>query len=249
MGVSSKLTVKQLRSLAKELGVTVPAKCLKSDLISLVSEAEAATESSSQEASSEAMDETPEQRPIAPPAEPTSPVPAPISSLAPPPSSSSSGPAPSSAPVSAFHPENFTQPGVFTSKVDIQKGRNVSGRSWKNRPQKRTSTLITKVKLNNRVLSSWEQKEAKRFRNKEMKEREREIRQATTDKKAEKKRKREEQEKRRAENQAKALKTQTLNLNTVGSKMKAMSKKQLRMIKKTQIGKHGVVELVSPYKK
>ncbi|GMH62665.1 hypothetical protein TrRE_jg2564 [Triparma retinervis] len=245
MGVSSKLTVKQLRGLAKERGVTIPAKCLKADLITLLSESEAASESSSQEAPSQEMDETPEQQPIAPPAEPTAPAPAPTSALAPPPSKSTSA----SAPVSAFHPENFAQPGVFTSKVDIQKGRNVSGRSWRMRPQKRTSTLITKVKLNNRVLSSWEQKEARRMRNKEMKEREAEIRQTTADKKLEKKKKREEQEKRRAENQAKALKTQTMNLHTVGNKMKAMSKKQLRMIKKTQINKHGVVELVSPYKK
>ena len=41
-----------------------------------------------------------------------------------------------------------------------------------------------------------------------------------------------------------------MNHKTVGSKMKAMSKKQLRMIKKTRMNnKTGVVELVDAYAK
>ena len=44
------------------------------------------------------------------------------------------------------------------------KGRNQSGRSWKVRPQKRASTLVTKVKLNN-LSRTWDEKQdAKRAR-------------------------------------------------------------------------------------
>mmetsp|Transcript_16541 Transcript_16541/g.33702 ORF Transcript_16541/g.33702 Transcript_16541/m.33702 type:complete len:183 (-) Transcript_16541:79-627(-) len=161
-----------------------------------------------------------------------------------------SSPPPSCYTRSTYNPPNFNQNGSFTSDRPAIKGRNVSGRSWKTRPQKRTSSLVTKVKTNNLVKGSWEEKRLAQERRKEVKLREKEMREATRSQKLEKKARREEQEKRRAENQFKALQTQELNLTTVGSKMKAMSKKQLRMIKKTRMNnKTGVVELVSPYAK
>jgi hypothetical protein len=43
---------------------------------------------------------------------------------------------------------------------------------------------------------------------------------------------------------------QTLNMNRVGQTMKAMNKKQLRMIKKSRMNtKTGVVEFVGAYEK
>ena len=77
-----------------------------------------------------------------------------------------------------------------------------------------------------------------------------EVRQATLDAKLEKKARRDAQEKRRAENQQKSLITQRLNLKKVDTKLRAMSKKQLRMIKKTKLNaKTGVVELVPAFEK
>ena len=83
-----------------------------------------------------------------------------------------------------------------------------------------------------------------------IKEMEMEVRQATLDAKLEKKARRDAQEKRRAENQQKSLITQRLNLKKVDTKLRAMSKKQLRMIKKTKLNaKTGVVELVPAFEK
>ncbi len=154
-----------------------------------------------------------------------------------------------SAPPSAYQPVNFTQPGDFTKPHDPLKGRNVSGRKWKMRPQKRTSSIVTKAAIN-RASTTWEEKEAMRARRKAVKEHEDEIKQRDADERAEKKARREEQEKRRAENEFKATQMQQLNLSKVGTKMKAMSKKQLRLIKKTRMNnKTGVLELVDAYAK
>ncbi|GMH91264.1 hypothetical protein TL16_g12008 [Triparma laevis f. inornata] len=63
-----------------------------------------------------------------------------------------------------FTPPNHHLEGTFLTTAPPTKGRNTSGRNWKVRPQKRTSTLVTKVKLNNKVKNSWEEKEAQRNR-------------------------------------------------------------------------------------
>ena len=130
------------------------------------------------------------------------------------------------------------------------KGRNASGRSWKVRPQKRASSLV-KTRLNNQTKSFEERQALKRARQEtlalqqEMAE-ERKVAALA------KKERRLENEKRRAENAYKnAQKSiQTLNVDKVGTTLKAMSKKQLRQIKKTRLNpKTGVVEFVSPYAK
>ncbi|GMH89107.1 hypothetical protein TrST_g3299 [Triparma strigata] len=149
-----------------------------------------------------------------------------------------------------FNPPNHHLKGTFLTSAPPTKGRNTSGRNWKVRPQKRTSTLVNKVTLNNKVKSSWEAKEESRNRLREIKAREKEIKASTLASKLEKKERRLSQEKRRAENAAKALQYQTMNHNTVGNKIKAMSKKQLRMIKKTRFNqKTGVTELVGAFEK
>mmetsp|Transcript_24844 Transcript_24844/g.44975 ORF Transcript_24844/g.44975 Transcript_24844/m.44975 type:complete len:154 (-) Transcript_24844:130-591(-) len=131
------------------------------------------------------------------------------------------------------------------------KGRNQSGRSWKTRPQKRASSLVTKVKLNN-LSRTWDEKQdAKRVR-KMAKDKELELREEKRQAAILKKERRLENEKRRAENEFRSASrsAQTLNYNDAGVKLKAMNKKQLRQIKKTRMNtKTGVVEYVPAYAK
>lgn len=85
-----------------------------------------------------------------------------------------------------------------------------------------------------------------------MLEREKEIKEEGRKFAIEKKERRLENERRRAENEFKhaSSSAQTLNFDTAGHKMKAMNKKQLRMIKKTRMNtKTGIVEYVPAYAK
>jgi hypothetical protein len=131
-----------------------------------------------------------------------------------------------------------------------EKGRNVSGRSWKMRPQKRASTL-TKTKTNN-LSTDWHKKEAAKLAKQESKGLQETLKQDKINAVLLKKERRLANEKRRAENELQNIQksVQTLNPTKVGLTMKAMSKKQLRTIKKTRLNtKTGVVEYVSPYAK
>lgn len=130
------------------------------------------------------------------------------------------------------------------------KGRNVSGRSWKLRPQKRASSLVTKTVQNNRS-KPWEikmkEREARRLILEREKNLQEEKRQAIIDKKE----RRLENERRRQENEFRAASksAQTLGKNA-DLKLKSMNKKQLRQIKKTRVNvKTGVVEYVGAYSK
>ena len=139
---------------------------------------------------------------------------------------------------------------VQMSKEVPKKGRSVSGRSWKVRPQKRASTLI-KTKTNNQVKSFQERLNEKRER-KESLELQSELREERRQSKVVKKERRLENEKRRAENEFKQAQksAKQLNLGKLSSTLKALSKKQLRQVKKTRINtKTGVVEYVPAYAK
>ena len=130
------------------------------------------------------------------------------------------------------------------------KGRNTSGRNWKQAPKKRFSSLMFTKKTN--LSKSWEQHMADKEKKRIAKEKEKEIKDESKRLAIEKKERRLENERRRAENEFKmaSRQSQSLNLNTVGQKMKAMNKKQLRMIKKTRMNtKTGVVEYVPAYSK
>ena len=106
------------------------------------------------------------------------------------------------------------------------------------------------VKSNNLVKGSWEAKEAERLRKKEIKAKEAEMKIASRQAILDKVERRKEQERRRAENEYKSMQLQHMNTGTLGNKMKTMSKKQLRQIKKTRMNsKTGVVELVSAFEK
>jgi len=144
---------------------------------------------------------------------------------------------------------NFTDGADdMTGTRSANLGGNVSGRNWKVRANKRTSTMITKTISNNKS-KSWEQKAAEQLKRKENKEKEEQMMKEKKDKILDKKKRKFEQEKRRQENEYKATQTQALTKNVDG-KLKAMSKKQLRSIKKTRINtKTGVIELVDAHKK
>jgi hypothetical protein len=132
----------------------------------------------------------------------------------------------------------------------VIKGRNVSGRAWKKRNQKRASSLI-KTSFNGQT-KTWEQRQQDKMARKEMLEMQQELREERRQSKITKKERRLENEKRRAENEFKQAQrfTKTLNINKLPSTMKAMSKKQLRQIKKTRLNtKTGVVEYVPAFSK
>ena len=130
------------------------------------------------------------------------------------------------------------------------KGRNTSGRNWKQAPKKRFSSLYYSKESN--LSKSWskhmQEKEKRRIAQQKQKEMQEETRRL----KVEKKERRLENEKRRAENEFKnaSRHAQKMNLNTIGHKLKTMNKKQLRQIKKTRMNtKTGVLEYVPAYSK
>ena len=155
---------------------------------------------------------------------------------------------------STFRPTNQLLTADFTAATQIvdgkPKGQNASGRNWKLRPQKRASTIVTKVSTNNRS-KPWDKRRAEREARKAAKERETELRDEMRQAAIAKKERRLENERRRAENEFNNAQKFAQNLGrNADTKMKAMSKKQLRQIKKTRMNsKTGVVEYVSPYAK
>eukprot|EP00584_Thalassiosira_punctigera_P005572 CAMPEP_0172528440 /NCGR_PEP_ID=MMETSP1067-20121228/2836_1 /TAXON_ID=265564 ORGANISM="Thalassiosira punctigera, Strain Tpunct2005C2" /NCGR_SAMPLE_ID=MMETSP1067 /ASSEMBLY_ACC=CAM_ASM_000444 /LENGTH=164 /DNA_ID=CAMNT_0013312345 /DNA_START=146 /DNA_END=640 /DNA_ORIENTATION=- len=131
------------------------------------------------------------------------------------------------------------------------KGRNSSGRTWKVRPQKRASSLVTSNRANARS-KSWEAKQKQRLLNKEIKEAQAELIRDRIEEKRAKRERRAENERRRMENEYENAKRsmQTLNVKRLGNTIRAMNKKQLRQIKKTRMNtKTGVVEFVGAYEK
>ena len=138
-----------------------------------------------------------------------------------------------------------------TIQRHAQKGRNTSNRPWKLRPQKRASSLVTSNRSNARS-KSWARKTEERQLKMCVKSAQAEMLAERKQAALEKKERRLENERRRMENEYNNAKksAQRLNLNKVGQTMKAMNKKQLRMIKKSRMNsKTGVVEFVGAYAK
>jgi hypothetical protein len=126
-------------------------------------------------------------------------------------------------------------------------GRTVSGRSWKNRSQKRASSVVVKSSK-----TSWDERQAEKRDRQAIKSLQTQLMEESRQAAVLKKERRLENEQRRAENQFKSLQNsvQTLNHDKIGKTLKAMSKKQLRQVKKTRLNtKTGVVEYVSAYAK
>jgi hypothetical protein len=132
----------------------------------------------------------------------------------------------------------------------VKLGQAASGRTWKKRTQT-PARCLTNTKFNNRW-KSWDEKQTDRKARQLALELQKELSEQKRLEIIEKKERRLENEKRRAENEYKTVQkaAQTLNYSKVGYTLKAMSKKQLRQIKKTRVNpKTGVTEFVSAYAK
>jgi rRNA-processing protein CGR1 len=125
-----------------------------------------------------------------------------------------------------------------------QLGRNASGRPWKGRNQSQRA-VIQRTAGTKEIGSSWAKKEAERARLAAVRAKEREMKDAKKAEVEASKQAKLEREKRRADNELKSSSYQTI---TKTHKLKGMSKKQLRQVKKMQVNsKTGAVELVSPW--
>mmetsp|Transcript_5518 Transcript_5518/g.7294 ORF Transcript_5518/g.7294 Transcript_5518/m.7294 type:complete len:166 (+) Transcript_5518:96-593(+) len=159
---------------------------------------------------------------------------------------------PVQTPNQSFNEDIIKNPTIIINEATNEpKGRTVSGRTWKRRVQKRASSLITSNAANAKS-KSWEKKQMERKLRQQLKEKEAEMKEAKRAAILAKKERRLENEKNRMENEFKLAQRQAqkLNLNKVGTTMKALNKKQLRMIKKTRMNtKTGVVEYVPAYAK
>ncbi|TYZ66070.1 hypothetical protein PybrP1_011275 [[Pythium] brassicae (nom. inval.)] len=135
-------------------------------------------------------------------------------------------------------------PGSSVALNAAPVGRPVSGRTWKKTEKTRFSSVRYK---GTKVLStSWEQKTQTRARRAELQALQSEIKVRRQGERDAKRQAREEKEKRRQENELKSASVQVISRT---HRMKTMSKKQLRNIKKTIVNKHGVVEYVPVYSK
>mmetsp|Transcript_33069 Transcript_33069/g.53946 ORF Transcript_33069/g.53946 Transcript_33069/m.53946 type:complete len:143 (+) Transcript_33069:64-492(+) len=122
------------------------------------------------------------------------------------------------------------------------KGKPTSGRVWK-KPQKRASTI--KTSGTTQLRSTWAQKMEERKKKDAYKARIEDMKEQKRIEIETRKKEKEEREARRQENEMKATQYQTI---TKTGKLRGMSKKQLRQIKKTRVNtKTGKVELVDLY--
>eukprot|EP01031_Cornospumella_fuschlensis_P025520 gene25520-30810_t len=119
-----------------------------------------------------------------------------------------------------------------------------SGRFWKKKQVYRSSAQMRKGVLSH-LSTTYEEKKAEKERVKNMKALEREMIEAKKQRKIDERVKREEQQKRRMANEFKTTTFQVIKAD----KIKGMSKKQLRSIKKTSMNKNGQLEYVGLYAK
>ena len=134
--------------------------------------------------------------------------------------------------------------GVSDTKaaIHIPEGRPKSGRHWKLKQTTRFS-FQQRQGVVSHLNKSFEEKELIREKKERMLALEREMKEDNKRKAIEEKQRREDQQKRRMENEYKNSVYQTLR----PEKLKGMSKKQLRMVRKTAMNKNGQLELVNPW--
>ncbi|CAN0472588.1 unnamed protein product [Ectocarpus sp. 12 AP-2014] len=124
------------------------------------------------------------------------------------------------------------------------KGRCVSGRDWKARNQSQRASM-QRTTATETLSSSWAKKLEIKAKRQAIMAMEKEMRDAKLQEIEDKKQEKLEREKRRQQNEMKNTTYQTISKT---HKMKTMSKKQLRQIKKRQINSRtGEVEFVSPW--
>eukprot|EP01042_Synura_sphagnicola_P030260 gene30260-38984_t len=126
----------------------------------------------------------------------------------------------------------------------IPEGKPKSGRVWKVKQTYRSSTQHRQGVLSH-LCKSYEERKRIKDREKEIKAYERELRGQTNKKKETERLRREQLVFKRLENENKAAVYQEIK----PEKLKSLSKKQLRQIRKTSVNKNGQVELVSPWAK
>lgn len=125
-------------------------------------------------------------------------------------------------------------------QAPIPDGMPKSGRFWKSKQRTRSSAQVRKGILSH-LSHTFEERQVKRSKENETKAVEREMKEETKAKILEKKAKAEERLKIRQANEFKSTSFQEIR----PEKLKTMSKKQLRMIKKTVVNKAGQVTLLS----
>jgi hypothetical protein len=126
--------------------------------------------------------------------------------------------------------------------VDIPEGVPRSGRVWKKKQAFRSSSQKRKGVLSH-LAKTKDEANVNRQKLQALKAFEKELKSETNRVKMEARIRREEHQKRRAANEYKTAVYQPIN----AEKIKGMSKKQLRSIKKTSVNKFGQVELVNPW--
>ena len=129
-------------------------------------------------------------------------------------------------------------PPPAPAAVDVR-GRNVSGRPWKQPPKSRSSSLkMTQPR------KSWDAKKRDREARQRAREKEAELVEARKERIAEQKRKTEEKRSRKRRNEFRNAQYQVI---TNDKTVKSLSKKKLRQIKRTRVAADGEVELVDAY--
>lgn len=142
-------------------------------------------------------------------------------------------------------PDNIDLVDEDISKQNILESTGLpkSGREWKSKQAMRHSATFRQGDTSFNLSKTQSHYSAVRARRVNLRELEAEMKQESKDKALAAKAERVEREQRKAANLYKSAKVQAIN----PEKVKKMSKKQLRMIKKTVMGKDGQLELVPVY--
>ena len=126
--------------------------------------------------------------------------------------------------------------------VSIPEGASKSGRFWKTKQNVRNSSQRRQGVLSH-MQSSLEKRNQEKARRASMRAVEAQMKEEKAEERRKERERKEEKAKRRAENAFRSTTYQQIN----PQKLKTMSKKQLRMVKKTRMAQNGAIELVGSY--
>mmetsp|Transcript_8849 Transcript_8849/g.7907 ORF Transcript_8849/g.7907 Transcript_8849/m.7907 type:complete len:136 (+) Transcript_8849:66-473(+) len=131
---------------------------------------------------------------------------------------------------------------VIADKSGIPEGLPKSGRPWKTKQLSRSSAQ-NRCGILSHLRKTYDQRKNEKLQLVSMKSLETNMINEKKQKILDEKNRREERKKVKMANEYKSSLYQVIN----PSKLKTMSKKQLRLIKKTSVNKNGQVELVNPW--
>ena len=126
--------------------------------------------------------------------------------------------------------------------VDVLEGVPKSGRFWKTKQTMRNSSQLRQGVLSH-MQSSLEKRNQEKARRASMRAVEAQMKEEKAEERRKEREKKEEKAKRRAANEFRGTTYQQIN----PQKLKTMSKKQLRHVKKTRMAQNGTLELVGAY--